>query len=141
MHALPTAILHHRTRYGSHYDWLVTPPHGEFVGADAGRLWTLRVAVEPERWRTAGVWEMEELAPHRAVYLRYEGPVPGGRGQVRRVDDGTIRAELWTRCRRVLDVRMAGFAGRVELHALPDTRHGPRWRGVVEPDMGELRPT
>lgn len=33
----------------------------------------------------------EELAPHRLLYLDYEGPVGNGRGIVERVDGGTYQ--------------------------------------------------
>jgi hypothetical protein len=36
------------------------------------------------------------LSAHRRVYLEYEGEVSGGRGSVRRIDEGTYAIIEWT---------------------------------------------
>jgi len=58
------------------------------------------------------------LADHRKAYLDYEGPVSGGRGQVRRVDGGVCELSETEDDRWVLYVkesREGGLRGRFEL--------------------------
>lgn len=46
---------------------------------------------------TLGQWiEAQPLPDHRLVYLEYEGPVSGNRGEVRRVGAGRFTAEAGT---------------------------------------------
>jgi DNA polymerase Ligase (LigD) len=60
--------------------------------------WDLFLEDGPElrTWRLYGLPGPNELVraapvgPHRLVYLDYEGPVSGGRGNVRRFDAGTF---------------------------------------------------
>lgn len=49
------------------------------------RTWRLAVPPAPGQRIAAGA-----SFPHRVLYLEYEGPVSGGRGQVRRWDAGTF---------------------------------------------------
>jgi hypothetical protein len=42
-----------------------------------------------ELWPIHGRLQLTPLGEHRREYLRYEGPVGGGRGEVRRVTSGT----------------------------------------------------
>lgn len=124
MHRLPTALLLHRTAAGSHYDWLIADPC-----EPGGRLWTARVGLPSRGWLAAGAFELVSIAAHRRAYLCYEGPVPGGRGTVRRVDEGFVLPRLWRAGRIVLELEMRRVRGRAELRAI-----GPgRWRGHVAP--------
>ena len=120
MLALPTVLLQHVRREDTHYDWLITPPPA-FELAE-GRLWTGRVALASDAWGEAGRFAFTPLPPHRRHYLTYQGPVPGNRGSVRRVDAGQVRALQWTDSRRVLDVRLRGFCGKVALCQVTATR-------------------
>ena len=74
------------------------------------RTWRLREVPDPETLVRA-----EALADHRLLYLHYEGPVSGGRGQVRRWDSGsyTLTAENAD----ALDLEFDGevLRGRAEL--------------------------
>jgi hypothetical protein len=56
---------------------------------EALRTW--RLAEPPEPGRTVAA---EAIGDHRRLYLDYEGPVSGNRGQVRRWDSGTYEGEL-----------------------------------------------
>jgi hypothetical protein len=67
--------------------------------AERGRHWDLLVEVRGcERlltWRLAGnplddTGEIpaQRIGDHRRLYLEYEGEISGGRGRVRRIDDG-----------------------------------------------------
>jgi hypothetical protein len=55
------------------------------------------------------------LPDHRVAYLDYEGPVSGGRGNVRAIARGTYEVLAWAPDR--VAVRLAGtdFGGEVEL--------------------------
>ena len=100
-----TVLLLHVTKAVSHHDWMIE---------DGDALWTARVGPPTSAWAESGRLELTELPPHRRAYLTRQGEVSGGRGTVRRVDEGRVWVELWTPVRAVLRVRMSGFAGRVE---------------------------
>jgi hypothetical protein len=65
---------------------------------DSGVHWDLMLEAEGAlatwqlaRWPVEDQGEGEsawEIARHRVAYLSYEGPISGGRGEVRRVDEG-----------------------------------------------------
>lgn len=81
----PRYVVLQHTGYGeAHFDLMIE------AAAGAERLMT---------WRTP-VWPLEHgaalvpLGAHRRAYLEYEGPVSGGRGQVRRVARGTCRMRI-----------------------------------------------
>lgn len=77
----------------SHYDLMLER---------SGDLFTLELlaALEPAVPQAG-----RELAPHRKAYLDFEGAVSGDRGEVRRIDRGSLRISSW-----------AGDAIEVELH-------------------------
>ena len=124
MDPLPTVLLRHQTISGSHYDWLMVDPRDP-----EGPLWTGRTGISSRGWALARRWEVEEIAPHRRLYLTYEGPISSGRGSVDRIDQGQILPQLWTGHRIVLDLSMTCCRGLVQL-----VRIGPkRWRAHLWP--------
>lgn len=93
---------------------------------DDGRLRTWRLPEDPAG---PGPSPAVPLPDHRLAYLDYEGPVSGGRGEVRRWDEGT-----WTRLEEsptLLRVELAGtrLAGQVLLarHADASPEGGVGW--------------
>ena len=81
-------ILHHTGwisgERGDHWDWMLEP-----AGTDNDGLLTFAATADPRTgWLDAIV---ESLPRHRSEYLRYQGPVSGGRGHVKRVATGLIR--------------------------------------------------
>src|SRR5687768_6328743 len=72
-------VLHHTGHGEPHYDVMIESEPG------AERLLTWRSPAWP---LVEGV-PLMALGPHRRAYLETEGPVSGGRGQVRRVAHGT----------------------------------------------------
>jgi hypothetical protein len=66
------------------------------------------------------------LPPHRLIYLDYEGPISGGRGEVRRWDAGEARVEAWEEDWVRLRVAGRQLAGVVEGRALDDPDVEPR---------------
>lgn len=67
------------------HDW--PTPHFDLLleAGDVLRAW--RLLAEPE---VGTEIPAEPNFPHRLLYLDYEGPVSGGRGNVRRWDSGTF---------------------------------------------------
>lgn len=121
---LATVVLFHDAppaHGGPHHDWLIEDP----TAAADGPLWAARVVRRPEEW--LGGWDLHVLPPHRRHYLSFEGPVSGGRGSVRRVDAGQVTPLEWSEGRKVLDVNLAGFRGRVELTPVD----GGLWRATL----------
>ncbi len=127
---LTCAVLWHSPPQGSaepgHFDLLLEPPQ-PLPAPDAGRLWTARLLLAPADWAAAESFPLTETAPHRRVYLTYEGPVPGGRGEVKRVDGGTARALAWDANGMVLAMDLRQFQGRLTCRRL----HGDQWRAQI----------
>lgn len=125
---LACAILLHTPPPGAawraHFDFLVEPPE-PFPGADAGRLWTARMDLSPAEWAKAGTFPLVALPPHRRDYLTYEGPVSGGRGNVKRVDAGEAAAKFWTADAIELELRLGTFSG----HLMLRRTEGEQWTG------------
>jgi hypothetical protein len=76
------------------------PTHCDLMLQDGPALATWQLPVSPVQIGQGQEIPATKLPAHRAAYLEYEGPVSGGRGQVRRVDGGTFelleqREELW----------------------------------------------
>ena len=69
-----------------HFDLLLEDPR--LSGEHRCRTWRLRA--DP---RAGSPVAAEPIAPHRACYLDYEGPVGGDRGTVRRLDGGPLTWE------------------------------------------------
>jgi hypothetical protein len=59
--------------------------HWDFMLEDGGVLRTWRFAVPPALGHSCAA---RQLTDHRLAYLDYEGPVSGGRGSVRRWEQG-----------------------------------------------------
>jgi hypothetical protein len=67
------------------HDWPVL--HWDFLLQAGSVLRAWRLLEEPSSCKEVAA---EPNAPHRVIYLDYEGPVSGGRGSVRRWDEGTF---------------------------------------------------
>lgn len=125
MQKLHTVILHHVTRQGSHYDWLMETPSQ--IPDTGTQLWTARIELPPESWQTDRKLMLTPIAPHRRHYLTYQGPISNGRGSVRRIAQGWFVADAWTAGRRLLQVQWTSSQGQplesvamsVEIHLRP----------------------
>lgn len=74
------AVLHHTHVAHPHYDLLLET-------APDAPLATWRC----EKWPPESEMTVVRLPDHRRVYLDYEGPISGGRGEVSRVAHGSLR--------------------------------------------------
>lgn len=77
-HVMPPA-----SRRESHYDLMLERD---------GKLLTWAV---PEQPRPGLKIAAVKLPDHRLAYLEYEGPISGGRGEVRRIDAGEYACSQW----------------------------------------------
>lgn len=92
-------VLHHTGHGESHHDLMIEPEPG------AERLWTWRTPA----WPLAEGAPLAPLPPHRREYLDYEGPISGGRGEVRRVARGLCRLAQAEAGRPQVSFDQAGF--------------------------------
>jgi hypothetical protein len=83
MSATLYAILFHDGVADPHFDLMFQ------TGPDSP-LSTWRLPV----WRPIAPTTAEKLSDHRQAYLTFEGEISGGRGRVKRVEQGTCRAAL-----------------------------------------------
>src|SRR6185369_5725141 len=95
-------------------------------GDPEGPLWAGRVKIGSEAWAAAGVLHIEPLPPHRHLYLTFEGELSGGRGTVKRVDQGMVEPVGWIDVQIIVRVSMQRFHGLIELN-----RAGEYWIGRV----------
>jgi hypothetical protein len=102
--------------------------HWDFMIERGTSLGTWRLAHSPDIGVPIGA---EPLADHRLAYLDYEGPVSGGRGEVRRWDRGEYESIETTAERlvvRLIGERLRGVA------SLERTADGSTWSfRVVSP--------
>lgn len=73
-------ILHHTTPGGEHWDLMLE--HGDV-------LLTWQLLKEPTGPESLPI-PAKRIGDHRKLYLDYEGPLSGGRGEVSRVESGTV---------------------------------------------------
>ena len=76
------AILEHRWN-GIHWDFLIED-------GPTLRTWAIDSPI-----RSGVIQPVRSLPAHRRIYLDYEGPISGNRGEVRRWDQGAARVEVW----------------------------------------------
>lgn len=96
-----------------HWHWdLLIDPDGE------GLLRTWRLAKTPDDPAQQGA---EELPRHRRIYLEYEGPVSGNRGEVAQWDQGEYH--LLEQAKGILRIHCQGrqISGEIELRQASET--------------------
>ena len=93
-----------------HPDW-----HWDFMLERDGGLQTWRLVESP---LTPGVVKAEPLSVHRLEYLEYEGPVSGGRGEVRRWDCGVYKPIEESQYLAVVQLLGEKLQGRAKLETL-----------------------
>ncbi|MEM9346364.1 MAG: hypothetical protein AAGB26_07090 [Planctomycetota bacterium] len=105
MYRLQTAIVEHTTPAGVHHDWLIEDPRLPNPHAPDAKLWTARVTPPPQHWPKLKRFDFTVIPPHRRIYLDYQGPVSGNRGDVKRLAKGTCYATIWSKARTVMRVQ------------------------------------
>jgi len=142
---LPFVILHHSgAQFGArndHWDWLLDWPMDlstlenspdsidrdiRWV-SDEGRLITFCSTAPPQSWLTQP--HFHRLAPHRRIYLEYQGEVAGGRGFVQQVASGRLRWHELTPTRLAFTIVHSDFRGA----------SSPEWLGAsyfLQHDLG-----
>jgi hypothetical protein len=102
-------VLHHTgSGDGDHFDLMLEVPGNE-------RLMTWRVMMPPGRW--GGDVGAVRIGDHRKAYLSYEGDISGGRGKVRRVEEGMANVTLVGRGHIELALAGSGRTIRLALSA------------------------
>lgn len=120
---MPTArdgrfvVLEHSWQ-GVHWDLMLES--GEML-----RTWALDSPPEPNR-----AIDARSLPDHRRMYLDYEGPISGDRGEVRQWDQGTFEMRLWSPDRVVVRLQGNQVIGEAELVCLGDPDE-LRWRFLM----------
>jgi hypothetical protein len=96
-------VLEHHWN-GVHWDFMV-----EIGPGAALRTWAIDARPVAGKELPA-----RQLPDHRQEYLTFEGNVSGGRGSVRRWDEGTCDVEVWTVDRVILILSGGQLTGSVE---------------------------
>ena len=108
-------VLEHTVPNGEgaavHWDFMLEVPGQE-------RLATWRLARNP--LETTDDIPATRLADHRRAYLDYEGELSGGRGRVRRVEQGGATLERLSGAELVASLAGTRLCGRFEITATPD---------------------
>ena len=126
---LPTVLLEHRTADTMHHDWLLADPR--LADQPDARLFTARLEPHSRAWAARGSWMLEQIKPHRRLYLTYQGPLSGGRGHVRQVDAGWFSPLHWCDEHMVIQLAMRHCQGLIGLRRV----EANRWRAVWEAEV------
>jgi hypothetical protein len=124
----PSVLLLHTLPDGSsHYDWMIRRPDGG--GGGGGGLITFRLSERLDAFRGLA-FVAQRLADHRREYLAYEGEIPGDRGRVQRIAEGSFEFEADAPERFCVRGHLGSLSARIE-----GSRHGGnRWLFTVERD-------
>jgi hypothetical protein len=87
---------------------------------EALRTWAIDAPIAPDADLPA-----RALDDHRRVYLDYEGVISGGRGWVRRCDQGLYEPLIWTPDRVRVTLAGAQLVGTAELRRVGERPDGP----------------
>jgi len=130
--SVQTVLLFHDAPGGAHHDWLLEDP----LGPGDRRLLAWRAAEPWWRWPLRQPVMLTAIAPHRRRYLQHEGELGGGRGAVRRLDQGLARVRQWDQG-GLLELQAARFAGVVRLRRQEPTV----WELIVEQTASAAQPS
>jgi len=101
--AAATVVLRHELVDGSfHFDWLLELRRGS--DPDGRDLLSFRAPSNLSTWTRGGSGVLERTPDHRRLYLRFEGPLDGARGSVRRVGEGAFELIERTPSSEVVEV-------------------------------------
>ncbi|HEX4146638.1 MAG TPA: DNA polymerase ligase N-terminal domain-containing protein [Pirellulales bacterium] len=118
-------VLRHEMPAGAeratHWDFMLETPEGL-------RTWAL--ANEPDGGEPTAA---DALAPHRAEYLTFEGPVSGGRGTVTQWDAGSFRWQRDDEAEVVLQLAGNRLRGQATLVRQPGSEQRWQFAFAAEP--------
>ncbi len=138
-------LLEHSLPDGSkHYDWMIHPPaiQGFAARNDGGEpirglhnapepddndrvLLTFRILERIDR-PDCDSFVADQLEPHRYAYLKYQGPVSGNRGTVRRLAGGIVR-------------KVEHLPGGISIRARFTNGEERIWAGLQDGDIWSFR--
>ena len=112
---MPRFVVLEHYWQGTHWDVM-------FESGDVLRTWAVDLRIAPDVDLPA-----RALPDHRLAYLEFEGPISGGRGMVRRIDQGTYETIEWGD--ELVRVRLWGaqLFGEAELRRVETCRNETRW--------------
>jgi hypothetical protein len=105
--------------------------HWDFLLEESETLLTWRLSAPPD---SGAVMEALQTFNHRRLYLDYEGPVSGDRGNVVRWDGGIFEREVCEADRIVVRLCGARLQGVLRL----ECREGNEWRAKFQADPTKL---
>ena len=127
----PWVLLHHQVNNlpassgglgrGDHYDLMLSPP-------GAGLLWTWAIPANPMCQPLPLECEAERFPDHRRVYLDYQGPVLGDRGQVQQAAKGTFEVVVWSEQQVAVRFRLEEAAEHEASFLISLTRQRSVWK-------------
>ncbi|MCC5828282.1 MAG: hypothetical protein JJU36_02430 [Phycisphaeraceae bacterium] len=129
MMPLKSVILHHTLPRMSHFDWMFENPRDP-----GGPLICLRLGHLTLFHDRRAVALLEELSPHRRIYLEYQGIIAPlnvadrriERGRVERVMRGRVFAQRWNDRDRLIQFDWRGWEGWVRMVKAGDRT----WRAI-----------
>ena len=103
---MPSFVIHEHSGWGqTHYDLMLEL--GQAMATWQFARSPLEMGAEP--------LPALRLPDHRLHYLTYQGPVSKGRGQVRRIEEGSYALVSREEGRWLIDVQGRVLSGRIEL--------------------------
>ncbi|MCD4823575.1 MAG: hypothetical protein K8S55_03140 [Phycisphaerae bacterium] len=98
------------------------PSHFDLMFSIGTALATWQCPRDPAGLPVGQSMSCQKLPDHRLAYLDYEGPISGGRGSVRRVEQGRYEAALVSEERWDVQIIGQGMEGRFILRRLKDDK-------------------
>lgn len=106
---------------GDHYDLMLSPP-------GVGLLWTWAISVNPLDQVLPLECAAERLSDHRRVYLEYEGPISGDRGQVQQAATGSFEVITWSDQQVEVRIGLDGVNHQDDSFLISLTRRADAWQ-------------
>jgi hypothetical protein len=104
--SMPRFVLLEHNWNGVHWDFMLED-------GDVLRTWAIDEPIVSGR-----DFRARALGDHRKIYLEYEGEISGGRGAVRRLDEGTFRVLAWSSDHVRIVVNGTQLVGEVDLRKM-----------------------
>ena len=109
---MPRFVLLEHLWEGVHWDFMLED-------GDHLRTWSIDALIVSGQDLPA-----RRLPPHRRIYLEYEGEIAGGRGSVRRVDEGIYFPRYWSEALICISLTGSQLVGEAELRLIGELSDG-----------------